>query len=144
MLDDMFATGNPLMDAERAFLHETRARRRSTLWHLLRRDGRTGDLPVLDRPRLPVVPRTGIREIPLAAIEGTLEPSRAALFDRSFRPRRRARERWERLWIAHSRGAFLPPVTVTRVGDGYAVVDGHHRISVARAHGATVIDALEG
>jgi ParB-like chromosome segregation protein Spo0J len=28
-----------------------------------------------------------------------------------------------------------------RVGDGYAVADGHHRVSVARARGALEIDA---
>jgi ParB-like chromosome segregation protein Spo0J len=35
----------------------------------------------------------------------------------------------------------LPPISVVRVGDGYAVRDGHHRVSVARARGAETIDA---
>jgi hypothetical protein len=30
---------------------------------------------------------------------------------------------------------------VVPTGDGYAVRDGHHRVSVARARGATTIDA---
>ena len=37
--------------------------------------------------------------------------------------------------------AVLPPISVVRIGDGYAVRDGHHRVSVARARGALTIDA---
>ena len=33
------------------------------------------------------------------------------------------------------------PISVVRVRDGYAVRDGHHRVSVARARGALTIDA---
>ena len=85
----------------------------------------------------------GIREIPLDAITGTLEPSRAAQFDASFRPVRRAlRSRWERIWIAEERGTVLPPISVVPVGTGYAVRDGHHRVSVARARGAIAIDGV--
>ena len=51
------------------------------------------------------------------------------------------RGRWERLWMAEHRGAVLPPISVVRVRDGYAVRDGHHRVSVARARGALTIDA---
>ncbi len=139
----MFATGNPTIDAERAFLRATRSRRRSALWRALRRDPTPSSLRVYDRPRTAGVPQGGIREIPLDAIGGTLEPSRSKMFDGSFRPRRRARARWERLWIAHYRGIPLPPIAVTRVGGGYAVIDGHHRVSVALALGAFSIDALE-
>jgi ParB-like chromosome segregation protein Spo0J len=35
----------------------------------------------------------------------------------------------------------LPPISVVRVGDRYAVRDGHHRVSVAKARGAVTIDA---
>jgi hypothetical protein len=35
----------------------------------------------------------------------------------------------------------LPPITLTLVGDRYFVVDGHHRVSVARALGQAGIDA---
>ena len=85
----------------------------------------------------------GIREIPLDAIRGTLEPSRAAQFDAAFRPVRRAlRTRWERIWIAEERGTLLPPISVVPVGTMYAVRDGHHRVSVARARGAIAIDGV--
>ena len=86
-------------------------------------------------------PGRGIREIPLDAIGGTLEPSRAALFDGCFRPAARARRRWQRLWLAEHRGEVLPPISVVAVGDAYAIRDGHHRVSVAAARGASTIDA---
>jgi hypothetical protein len=83
-----------------------------------------------------------VHEIPIAAIVGTVEPSRAGLFDGCFRPARAARDRWERIWLAEHRGVQLPPISVMRVRGGYAVRDGHHRVSVARARGATTIDAV--
>jgi hypothetical protein len=82
-----------------------------------------------------------IREIPLCAISGTLEPARAGLFDGAFRPSSAARTRWERVWLAEHRGAVLPPISVVPVDDGFAVRDGHHRVSVALARGALTIDA---
>jgi ParB-like chromosome segregation protein Spo0J len=49
------------------------------------------------------------------------------------------------VWVAEQRGQALPPISVARVGDAYAVRDGHHRVSVARARGALTIDAtLDG
>ena len=107
-----------------------------------RADG--GRLCVYGEPRLPrpgASAPAGVREIPIDAISGTLEPSRAAMFDRCFRPAGRARSRWERVWLAEQQGAVLPPISVVQVGDGYAVRDGHHRVSVARARGAVSIDA---
>jgi ParB-like chromosome segregation protein Spo0J len=46
------------------------------------------------------------------------------------------------VWIAEQRGAVLPPISVVPTDGGYAVRDGHHRVSVAKARGATTIDAL--
>jgi hypothetical protein len=82
-----------------------------------------------------------VRTIPIEQIDGTLEPSRAEQFDRGFRPAAVARSRWERVWLAEEQGAVLPPIAVVRVGERYAVRDGHHRVSVARARGAVAIDA---
>ena len=81
------------------------------------------------------VRRAGIREIPVCAIRGTLEPSRSAQFDPDFRPAGIARSRWQRVWLAEQRGTNLPPVSVVAVGDDYVLRDGHHRVSVARARG---------
>ena len=100
-----------------------------------------GRLTVYDERRRGGSRTQGIRAIPIAQIDGTLEPSRAAQFDRAFRPAEPARARWQRVWLAEERGAVLPPISVVSVGDGYAVRDGHHRVSVARARGAVAIDA---
>jgi hypothetical protein len=140
----MLMTGSGPIDAESAFTRVARSRRRAALARRLRREPAGRDrLPVYDERALPRsgVPGRGIREIPLEAISGTLEPSRATLFDRCFRPAGGARCRWQRLWLAEHRGAVLPPISVVAVGDAYAVRDGHHRISVARARGALTIDA---
>ena len=45
------------------------------------------------------------------------------------------------MWLAEHRGAVLPPISVVCVGNGYAIRDGHHRVSVARARGALTIEA---
>ena len=141
----MFMTGSSAIDAERAFTRAARGRRRAALARRLRRapaDG--GRLCVYGEPRVSrgrASGRQGVREIPIDAISGTLEPSRAAMFDGGFRPSGRARSRWERVWLAEHRGAVLPPISVVPVDDGYAVRDGHHRVSVAKARGAVSIDA---
>src|SRR4051812_27763920 len=136
----MFMTGAGHIDAERAFLRASRARRRAAVVRRLRRKpAENGQLAVHDERTLPgsrPLPRQGIREIPLSAICGTLEPSKANLFDGGFRPAARARQRWQRLWLAEHRGAPLPPISVIAIGDAYAIRDGHHRVSVARARGA--------
>ena len=137
----MLMTGSHAIDAERAFSRAARARRRATLRRWLRGE-RGGQLAVYDERTWASAAR-GVREIPLAAILGTVEPSRASLFDRCFRPAAAARARWQRVWLAEQRGAVLPPISVVKVGDGYAVRDGHHRVSVALARGAAWIDALE-
>jgi len=140
---DMLLTGSPQMDAERAFAREVRARRLASMVRRLRRVSAVcGRLAVYDEGSLPRSGRrTVVREIPLDAIAGTVEPSRAKLFDGCFRPTPAARSRWQRLWLAEHRGAVLPAISVVRVGNAYAVRDGHHRVSVARARGALTIDA---
>jgi hypothetical protein len=124
-----------------------RSRRSAALKRFVRREPAAhGQLPIYDerelqgRARLPL----GLREIPLAAICCTLEPNKAPLFDRDFRPAPIARKRWQRLWLAEHRGTVLPPISVVAVGDAYAIRDGHHRVSVALARGAVMIDAVVG
>jgi hypothetical protein len=120
------------IDAQRAYDRASRAR----LLHP------RAELDVVEAP-LRARPARNVREIPLDAVTATLEPGRARLFDRCFRPRRGvSRARWERLWVADARGEILPPIEVVKVGAFYAVVDGHHRVSVARARGAVAIDAV--
>jgi hypothetical protein len=83
----------------------------------------------------------GVTEIPLEAIAGTTEPNRAEQFDGHFRPKPITRSRWERVWMAVQEGVALPPISVVRIGDAYAIRDGHHRVSVAKALGARTIAA---
>jgi hypothetical protein len=142
----MLLTGTGQIDAERAFSRAARGRRFAALLRRLRGEpAERGRLAVYDecRLRLAGVRRNrGVREIPVDAIDGTLEPSRAEQFDRGFRPAAIARSRWQRLWLAEHRGAVLPPISVVRVGDRYVLRDGHHRVSVAKARGAVTIDAV--
>jgi hypothetical protein len=141
----MLMTGSDQVDAERAFSRMVWRRRRAAMARRLRRLPRAcGRLELYDERNLQrrhAAARRGIRSIPIEAIRGTVEPSRAAQFDGAFRPAPVARARWERVWLAEHRGAVLPPVSVVPVGDGYAVRDGHHRVSVARSRGALAIDA---
>jgi hypothetical protein len=141
----MLMTGSEQVDAERAFSRMAWRRRRADIARRLRREpAAAGQLAVYDERsvrRIDAGPRRGIRTIPIDAIRGTVEPSRAVQFDRAFRPAPVARTRWERVWLAEHRGAAMPPVSVVPVEDGYALRDGHHRVSVARARGALAIDA---
>jgi len=141
----MFMTGAGHVDAERAFAAVARSRKRAAIARWLRREpAGHGRLPVYDERAFRGAggrPRRGVSEIPLEAIRSTLEPGRSAVFDCAFRPAASAQRRWERIWLAEQRGATLPPISLVRVGDSYAVRDGHHRVSVARARGAVTIDA---
>ena len=63
-------------------------------------------------------------------------------FDDAFMPLRRASpDRWKRIDRAYRSGAELPPVSLFSLDENYFVQDGHHRVSVARFHGAEWIDA---
>jgi hypothetical protein len=143
-LDHMMRTGSGLIDAEYAFTRARRASRRAALARSLRLGSVQRRLQVYcssGGPRR--AGQHGLREIPLEAIAGTLEPARAAQFDGAFRPvTKSARRRWERIWLAEDHGTILPPISVVPVGEGtFAVIDGHHRVSVAHARGAVAIDA---
>jgi hypothetical protein len=81
-----------------------------------------------------------LRSIPLEAIVGTVEATTD--FDADFRPATdRVSSRWQRVARAHRDGRPLPPVAVIERPDGYYVLDGRHRVSVARALGHHDIDA---
>jgi hypothetical protein len=132
--------------AERAFAKAVRTRqRRRLLRRVWRGRAPSTELAVFD---VHSVGRSGgahgVGEIALNTIVGTLEPHRAAHFDRDFSPAAPARGRWVSVWVAMHRGTVLPPIKVVPVGDGYAIRDGHHRVSVARARGAQAISAIIG
>lgn len=85
----------------------------------------------------------GVQEIPVDRIVGSAASgAKASDFDPGFLPaNRRLRERWTRVYTAMVEGGELPPIDVYRVGDGYYVIDGHHRVSVARSLGRETINA---
>lgn len=134
------ATGMPTLDAESDFRRARRA-------HFVARIGRWfARRPHCRHPRAlgqtavltGGLPRAQI--VPLDAIVGTLEPT--PHFDASFRPASNVvRGRWERIALAHRRGHALPPVELIKRPEGYYVLDGRHRVSVARALGHPDIDA---
>jgi hypothetical protein len=85
----------------------------------------------------------GIQEIPVDKIVGSAaSPGKAGDFLPGFLPAtRRLRDRWTRVYTAMVEGGELPPIDVYKVGDGYYVIDGHHRVSVARSLGRATINA---
>src|SRR3954452_21138372 len=86
-LDHMFKTGSGLIDAEYAFTRARRASRRGALARSLHLGRTARRLQVFGRAAPPrYAANGGITELPLQAISGTLEPSRAAQFDGAFRP----------------------------------------------------------
>ena len=136
-------TGWAAVEAEHAFAKALRARRRASLAHrFLRRCIECARLAVVDAAGTrPDGSALGMRDIPLDLIVGSLEPHRAEQFDSEFRPSAPTRRRWTSVWLAEERGTVLPPISVAPIGGAYAIRDGHHRVSVARARGALSITA---
>lgn len=82
----------------------------------------------------------GLKVVPLDKIVGS--EGRAHDFDRAFFPRQiHTKERWLSIDRAHYAEIPLPPVELVKVGESYFVVDGHHRVSVARTRGQEFVDA---
>jgi len=130
------------LEAEKAFTQAARSRRRAALASRLRRCRRLCGLAVFDETRRSGKASPGVHDISLEAIKGTTEPNRAEQFDHQFRPAGPTRCRWLSVWLANHRGATLPPISVVPVSEGYAIRDGHHRVSVAKALGALTIRAV--
>jgi hypothetical protein len=110
----------------------------------LRRDGASDGLLCFDEVKMVagVVGRMdrGIRTVPIGQIAGSV--GRCSEFDRGFMPAKASvQERWKRIDRAFQRGEELPAVSLYKVGGFYFVLDGHHRVSVARYHGVEWIDA---
>lgn len=122
-----------------------RARRREVYRRLSdvvrRKDG--AELFDLDdlRARVRLFEQTyvGVQPIPVDRIVGSAGHTED--FDKNWRPRRpEVAERWMRLERAFPDGEF-PPIVVYQVGESFFVVDGHHRVALARQKGTEFIDA---
>ncbi len=122
-----------------------RARRRAAMQEILARvTGESTDLLSFDdvRAKLKVgggIER-GLREIPLDAIVGSV--GRYKDFTRNFLPRHEVSEhRWAQVKSAATDLTGLSPIEVYQLGEAYFVLDGNHRVSVARELGETTIQA---
>jgi len=84
--------------------------------------------------------KQGVREIPLDAIVGSV--GRYQDFTRTFWPKNDSdEERWVRVKTAVNDMVGMPPIDVYKVGDVYFVIDGNHRVSIARQLGSDSITA---
>lgn len=82
----------------------------------------------------------GLQPVPLHQIIGSVNRYRD--FDRLFLPTQsHTEDRWRRINRAWYEEVSLPPVMLYKVGEVYFVVDGNHRVSVARDRGQKYIDA---
>ncbi len=120
------------------------ARRRAAIQDLLARfRGKTSNLLPFDETKRMLKGRSaiylGLKEIPLDAITGSV--GRYMDFTRSFLPRRGTDEyRWARVKANIPHTGFNP-IEVYQVGEVYFVLDGNHRVSIARARGDLTIQA---
>jgi hypothetical protein len=122
-----------------------RARRQSAyrrLARVVRREAAPELLPLEEATRRlrPFERRyVGLRAIPLKNVVGT--DSRGGDFDGDFLPRRPdIGPRWRQVERAYPEGDF-PPIAVYQLGEAYFVLDGHHRVAIARQRGMETIDA---
>lgn len=83
----------------------------------------------------------GLQNIPIDAIVGSV--GRCGDFTRTFLPRRaESGSRWARVKIGMTGQTGLPPIEVYKIDEVYFVLDGNHRVSVARELGAASIQAF--
>ena len=82
----------------------------------------------------------GVQTVRVEQIAGSL--NRYHQFDREFLPTQDdTSSRWMSVNRAFYQDVSLPPVVLYKVGQVYFVVDGHHRVSVAREQNQEFIDA---
>lgn len=120
------------------------ARKRAAIQEVLARvQGKSNQLlsyeDVAEKLKLRARTERGVQHVPVNAIVGSV--GRNNDFTRSFLPRRADdRERWANVKTAFLEGN-LPPIEVYKVGEAYFVVDGNHRVSIARQEGMRTIEA---
>jgi nucleotide-binding universal stress UspA family protein len=138
-------TDKSLTSIQAAITDFHRARDRAILENIMARlTGKSADLLCYDDVRQKLkagaTKAKGLKDIPLDAIVGSA--GRCSDFTRSFLPRQASdAHRWARVEMAVNTMSGLPPIEVYQIGEAYFVLDGHHRVSVARRSGATHIQA---
>ncbi|MBN1889360.1 MAG: universal stress protein [Thermoflexales bacterium] len=137
--------GNEVVDMRTAMADFQDARARADLERLVARlTGKSASLLSYEEVRQKLKAReSAVREledIPLNAVVGSV--GRYTDFTRSFLPTRsHDASRWARVQLAVADMAGVPPIEVYQVGQVYFVLDGNHRVSVARQSGASHIQA---
>lgn len=113
---------------------------------LARLTGKSNELlsydDVAEKLKLQARSDRGVHEIPIEAIVGSV--GRYTDFTRTFLPRRAGdQKRWARVnaFMLDPTGTGMEPIEVYKVGDVYFVIDGNHRVSVARNEGFKFIEA---
>jgi hypothetical protein len=138
----------PYMDLnEQVDADFTRARRRARLRALgarLRSEHSSNRLLSFDDVRRELAANNrlyrGTRVVEVEEIIGSV--GRWRDFDRSFLPARASvGHKWKRIDRAFHRTEDLPPVKLYKLEEAYFVVDGHHRVSVARYHDVPTVEA---
>jgi hypothetical protein len=95
---------------------------------------------VREKLRLRSTVDRGVEEVLLDRIVGTLGRERD--FNRLFFPRGESlRQRWENVRRVALGQQGFSMIELYKVGEAYFVLDGHHRVSVARAFGTPAIEA---
>ena len=127
------ATGMAILDASSDFQRARRAYLAARLVHWLTPRRRGSSHPrALDGVSALSWHTPRLRVIPLRDVVGTVDATHD--FDAQFRPAApRLAARWQRVALAHRQARPLPPISVIQRPDGYYVIDGRHRVSVARA-----------
>ena len=82
----------------------------------------------------------GTRVVEVEEIVGSV--GRWRDFDRSFLPARASvGHKWKRIDRAFHLTEDLPPIKLYKLEEAYFVLDGHHRVSVARYHDVPTLEA---
>ena len=132
-------------DYQAALQDFRRARRQASLEHVFSfLKGRSNELLSYEdvRKKLKVTGMSAgkLEEIPLNAIVGSV--GRYKDFTRNFLPRSDSdQRRWAKVKSIATGMEGLPPIEVYQIGEVYFVLDGNHRVSVARQLGAKYIEA---
>lgn len=122
------------------------ARQRAAVEEFLARmTGKSSELlsydEVAQKLKLQARAERGVQSIPLTSIVGSV--GRTTDFTRTFLPRNPSDEdRWARVKASLSDSSIgWPPIEVYQVGEVYFVLDGNHRVSIARQEGWETIEA---
>ncbi len=135
---------NPQVALAISMFEQMHARgRRRQIWHnLIRKPWRLLDLnDIASLLKVEGRYHAGAMTINITEIQGSVNRSRD--FDRKFFPiQKYTQPRWVSIAAARLNDVFMPLVELVCMENIYYVLDGHHRISVARAFGELAVDAV--